>query len=118
LRWTCDGESITCENHNNNVNHRESIREGRERARRENESANKNLKESEPLRLKFKLICQERKTEKNDVAKSKGESKMRKIVVRKCEKYCVVVVWSSWRRKMDVWQMWEEECLIIWKMDL
>jgi len=52
-----------------------------ERAKRENESANKNLKESEPLRSKFKPMCQERKTEKN-VAKSKGESKMRKIVVR------------------------------------
>ena len=89
-----------------------------ERARRENESANKNLKESEPLRSKFEPMCQERKTEKNDVAKSRGESKMRKIVARKCGKYCVVVVWSSWKRKMDNVWLWEEECLVIWKIDL
>ena len=33
-----------------------------DRARRENESANKNIKESEPLRSKFKHIYQEQKT--------------------------------------------------------
>ena len=32
-------------------------------------------------------MCPERKTEKNDVAMCKGESKMRKIVVRNREKY-------------------------------
>jgi len=55
-----------------------------ERARRENESAKKNLKESEPLRSKFKPMCQERKTKKNDVAKSKGESKMRIKIEDRC----------------------------------